>query len=247
MLDKVVEDSRHKFVYYNEDDKDILVNSVSEYSPSIDTDDPIAIYMSDFSLVSLDNKLDLNQVKILSFHKRYFDILIFLSILDLLMCTIDINVLNERLGKLFRCCSRICKLDIKDIVKLRNVLIDSKSFYEMAYIEYMNTGKINNNITGIMDVVIIDALIPIINDCLGFYKYFSLLLDIDDDISIYNKVVINNYINSRCNKYLSLNVLLNGVNWDCYDCSNGSHIQYTHDYTLIDLRKENLKVRSRHK
>ena len=245
MLDLVVENSRHKFVYYEDYDRDVFINSSSEYFPIIDIDEPIAVYISNFSLLYFDND-NINHVKCLSIYKRYFDIVIILSIIDLLISSIDINVLNNRLNKLFRYCSRICNIDVSNIIEFRNILNKSRCYYKNLYINYSNTGNITNNVSGIIDVLIIDRIIPIINECLGFNKYFSLLIDIDDDINELDKIIINDYINSRCNKYLSFNVLLNNIDWDLYECSNGRNIQYIHDYMLIDFR-EDLKVRSRHK
>ena len=60
-------------------------------------------------------------------------------------------------------------------------------------------------------------------------------------------MAVNDYIASRCNGYLSINILLfDNSQWKCYYSNNGQFVQNIHDYTEVDLRKNKDKIRSRH-
>ena len=127
------------------------------------------------------------------------------------------------------------KEDIKDIRVLRSLLIDSKYMFRDAYIEYMETGKLDFYDKVPIPFILMDSLVPILKSCIGLNKYFSILIDFTDDVSKYTCMSINNYIASRCNGYLSMNVLLDKKNnWKYYYSSNGQFIQDVHDYTEVD-------------
>ena len=57
-------------------------------------------------------------------------------------------------------------------------------------------------------------------------------------------MAINDYIASRCNGYLSMNVLLPSDKcWKCYYSNNGQLIEWCHDYTDVDLRNSKKRIR----
>lgn len=243
MIDRVVLESRHKFVYYD-DNKDKILDMVSRYPAIIDSDSPILVYIKDSGLPKMDNKLGLNKDKIKSIHNNYYSLLIFFSIIDTLIKSIDIDILNSRLKGTFEFCSYNNKEEIRDVVTLRDKLLKSKNDYRDAYIKYIETGELDlfDNIE--IPFIIVDSSVRDLKEEIGLREHFSLLLEIGSDLSIYNYMSVNNYIASRCNGYLSMNVLCRDNEWGCYYTSNGQFIEYVHDYTEIMDRETYTKRRS---
>jgi len=242
-MDRVIWDSWHKFVYYDEDYKEII----SKYSAKTESEEPIAIYVNDEGLPKIDKNIGLDKYLIKSFHERYYGLLIFLSIINNLINNIDRDVLNLRFGRLFRLCSISGDRKITDVIELRDILEKCMNRYKKEYINYIETGVLGNFYNELeIPFVLIDTIVPCVKKSIGLKKYFSLLLDIDSDLSIFNQMAINDYIASRCTGYLSVNVLLDKYDWKYYYSNNGQFIQDVHDYSEIDLRKNKDKVRSRH-
>ena len=233
MFDNIVLESRHKFVYYDENNKNKILDMISRYPARIDSDSPILVYVQDDGLPKIDNKLGLNKDKIKSIHNNYYSLLIFFSIIDTLIKNIDIDILNSRLKRTFEFCSYNNKEEIRDVVTLRDKLLKSKNDYRDAYIKYMETGELDLFDKLEIPFVIIDSLVENLKQEISLMENFSLLLDLGNDLSIYNYMSVNNYIASRCNGYLSMNVLCGDNEWGYYYTSNGQFIEYVHDYTEI--------------
>lgn len=242
MIDRVVWESRHKFVYYDEDTKSDILDMVSRYPAKLDSEEPIVVYISDSGLSKIDSKLDLNKYKIRSFHDRYFELLIFLAIVDTLIKNIDKDILNEKLSRMFRLCSYTAKKKINDVIELREMLSRSIDSYKEAYVKYQETGELDFYETIEFPFLMMYNSLECLKEEINLKKYFALLIEIDNDTS-YNHMAINGYIASRCNGYLSVNVLLNDYDWKYYYSSNGQLIEYIHDYTVVDLRKNKVKKR----
>ena len=244
MNDKVVLDSWHKFVYYDECDKNKILDNVSLYQAKLDSDEPIVIYINDEGLPEINKNIEIDKYRVEFFHHRYYELLIFLSIIDNLINNIDKDALNSRLKRLFHLCSLSDEDKINDVIKLRNVLEKCKNTYKQEYINYIGTGVLRDFYDKLeIPNVIIDMVVPCIKKSIGLGKYFSLLIDVDSDLSLYNQMSINDYIASRCTGYLSINVLLSNNEWKYYYSSNRQFIQNVHDYSDIDLRRNNIKSR----
>ena len=247
MIDRVIWESRHKFVYYDYETKDLFTDLGYSYPVSIDCENPIVVYLIDWGLPKVDTKLKLDKDIIQLFHDRYYELLIFLEIINTITDNIDNDELNKRLGRLFKLCSSIGKReDIKDIKVLRSLLIDSKNIYKDAYIEYMETGKCDFYDRVPIPFIMMDNLVELVKKSIGLKKYFSILVDLPDNVSRYNCMAINNYIASRCNGYLSINVMLDKYDkWNCYYASNGQFIQDVHDYTEVDCTSQMRRSRQK--
>ena len=232
MIDRDVWDSRHKFVYYDYETKDRFIDLDCVYKAELNSSNPIVISIYDEGLPNVDTTLELDKEIIKSFHNRYYELLIFLEIINHITNYIDNNELNKRLKRVFRLCSDI---EIDDIRIFRSLLIDSKYMYRDAYASYMESGKLDFYDKVPIPFIMMDSVIPMIKDAFGLEKYFSILIDLDKDKTIYDCMAINNYIASRCNGYLSINVMLDKYdNWKSYYSSNGQLIQSIHDYTEVD-------------
>lgn len=243
-MDRVVWDSWHKFVYYDDESIEKLKSLEGYYLPKINSDEPIVIYEIDNGLPKLDTTLKLDSYRIGFIYEHYYQIVIFLAIIDRIANHIEHNELNMRLKHLFKLFSCVGKEEINDIDVLRKLLIDSKNMYKDGYIEYMKTGKTTfyNEIP--IQFIMIDNMIPNLKQAIGLNKYFSFMLELTGDIDKYTCKAINDYIASRCTGYLSMNVLLSDDSkWKCWYANNGQFIQETHDYSEKDFRKH--KTRSR--
>lgn len=241
-MDRVVWNSWHKFIYYDDIDKNKILDDLSKYKASLNSNEPIVVYICDDGLPMVNENIQVDRYRIEFFHHRFYELLIILSIVDKLIDSIDIDVLNSIFKRLFDLLSD--NVDINDIVLLREMLNKSKNIYKREYINYIETGVLGNFYNDLeISNVIIDMIIPCIKKSIGLKKYFSLFIDIDNEISKYSEMSINDYIASRCTSYLSVNILLSRYEWKYYYSSNGQFIQNVHDYSEIDLRKNKIKSR----
>lgn len=246
-MDRVVWESRHKFVYYDYESINLLRLVQYDYPAVIETDAPIVVYILDEGLPKVDTELKLDKDVIKSFHGRYYELLIFLEIINKIADNIDNDELNKRLERLFKLCARIGREEEIDGIKtLRNLLIESKNMYKDAYIEYMETGKLDFYDKVPIPFIMMDNLLEMLKKNIGLKKYFSILLDLGTDSSIYTCMAINSYIASRCNGYLSMNVLVDKYDkWKYYYASNGQFIQNVHDYTEVDYTTNKKRIRQK--
>lgn len=242
MIDRVVWESRHKFVYYDYETKDRFIDLDCVYKAELNSEYPIVISIYDEGLPNIDTTLELDKEIIKSFHNSYYELLIFLGIIDHIANHIDNEELNNRLKRVFKLCSDI---EIDNIRIFRSLLIDSKYMYRDAYVEYMESGKLDFYDKVPIPFIMMDNVIPMIKDAIRLEKYFCVLVDLDKDKTIYDCMAINNYIASRCNGYLSINVMLDKYDrWKSYYASNGQFIQEVHDYTEIDCTYNKTRTRN---
>ena len=239
-MGRVIWDSWHKFVYYDDIDKCKILDDLSKYKVNLDSKEPIVIYINDLGLPKVNEDVEVDRYRIEFFHHRYYELLILLSIIDKLIESIDIDVLNSRFKRLFHLLSD--NVDISDVMVLRELLDKCKNIYKREYIKYINTGILGDFYSDLeISNVIIDMIVPCIKKSIGLEKYFSLLIDVDSEISKYNEMSINDYIASRCTGYLSVNILLSKYEWKYYYSSNGQFIENIHDYSEINLRRNEVK------
>jgi len=243
MIDRVVLESRHKFIYYDDESFNSLRELEYKYMSKLNSEEPIVIYVKDEGLPHLDTEMLLDKNIIINFHERYYGLLIFLSIIDSISNNVDYDEMNIKFDRLFRVITCYINVEINDINTLKRMLIDSKEIYKDAYVKYLETGKMDFYDKVPIPFVMVDNLVPIVKNLLNLKEYFSLLIDLEC-ISVYDSRSINDYITSRCNGYLSVNVLLHNDNdWKCYYANNGEFIQNVHDYIEIDLRKYKVRVK----
>jgi len=139
-MDRVVWESWHMFVYYDDESIGSLRNLKNEYFAKMNSDEPIVVYVHDKKLPKLDTKLKLDGYRINIFHEHYYELLIFLSIIDTLVNQIDNDVLNTAFKGVFRLCSMISKREIKDVNTLRTLIIESMNMYRDGYLSIWKQG-----------------------------------------------------------------------------------------------------------
>ncbi len=245
VVDRVVLDSFHKFIYYDDESISSLCKLEDDYIPKVNSSGPIVVYVNDLGLSNVDTKLVLDNYRITIFHERYWELLIVLSIIDRLINNIDISVLNSRLVSTFKLFSFISKREIKDVNTLRGLLYESKNMFKNGFIEYMNTGNIDFYGKVPIQFVMIDNILSHIKNDLGLDRHFALMLDFNNDMDKNTCKAVNDYVASRCTSYLSMNILLyKDVSWRNWFSNNGQLVENVHDYIEIDLTKS--KIRSRY-
>ena len=247
-MNRVVLEDRHKFVYYDDKSIESLRSLYRDYNVDVNSDRPIVIYEIIEPLPKVDTKLILDQNLIKIFHERYYELIIFLAMINCLYQKIDIAILNDKLKKVLKLCSYFSDKEINDVKTLINLLVESKNIYKVAYQEYIETGRCDFYDKVPIPYIMIDNLIPYLKTAIGLKKHFSLMLEFNDYVSLMNSMAINGYIASRCNGYLSVNILLKcDSHWNCYYANNGQFIQEVHDYTELDFSQSKNKMRSRQK
>lgn len=242
-MDRVVLESRHKFVYYDDETIESLRKLEDNYSAKIDSEEPIVVYIKEVGLPTMDTKYVLSCDIVRMFYERYFQLLIFSEIINSISGKIDDEKLNHCLRRVFKLCSYMGKEKINDVDTLKKLLIQSREMYSESYIDYMKNGKTDVYDRVPIRFIMMDNLVMALKEAIGLKKHFCLILELGEDISLNNCMAINNYINSRCNGYLSMNVLLCGDSeWKSYYTYNGEFIQGVHDYTEKDFRKNKTRV-----
>ena len=93
--------------WYDYETKDYFIDLDCKYPAILNSDEPIIVYIQDEGLPEINTDLNLDKSIIKSFHDRYYELLIFLEIIDTITNSIDNQELNKRLGRLFRLCSCI--------------------------------------------------------------------------------------------------------------------------------------------
>ena len=244
VVDRVVSDSFHKFIYYDDESISSLRSLENEYVPKVNSSEPIVVYVSDLGLPKLDTTLDLDSYRITIFHERYWELSIVLAIIERLMSHIDVSELNNRLIETFRLFSFISKRKIKDVNTLRDMLYDSKNMFRDGFLEYMKTGKIEFYDKVPIQFVMIDNMLSHIKSDLGLERHFTFMVDVNEEIDKYTCKSINDYVASRCTGYLSMNILLNrDTVWKSWYSNNGQLVEYIHDYIELDLTKHIIRSR----
>lgn len=240
MIKEILFDGRHKFVYFEENKREILKEEC--LNSKINFDRSIPVYVKDNGLSKENSLLDLDIYRMILFHERYYEFLIGLSVVDVLCNNISKDELNIKLKRIFKALSSYSKKNINNIDDFRYILEHDKNIYMEGYNEYIETGNLGFYDKLILGYVVLDIFLKNIKRALDIGGCFCLLYDYDD-LSVRNMMIINKYINSRSNGYLTINVLCGEKEWgSCYD-SNGYIIQNIHDYTEIDYSDVKKKIR----
>jgi len=233
MIDKILLDNRHKFVYFDEDSRETLKKECLEYN--FDINDSLPIYIKDNGLPKINSELKLDKITVSVLYDRYYDFLVCFLVIDALIKNIDKDILNKKFKRLFDMYSDMSRKKINNIDDLRDVLDHEKNMIKELYNEYMTTGKVDKYNELYMGYIMTDIFLKNIKRGIGIKGCFSILFDYDE-LSIENKCVINRFINCRSNGYLSINVLCGDRNWDVYIDKNGYYIDNIHDYYNLYYR-----------
>lgn len=241
MLEEILFDNRHKFVYFEENKKDDFIECCLDNVNYLGG--AIPVYIKDNGLPKNDSLLELDKYRIIIFHERYYSFLIGLCVIDTLCKKRDKIIIDKKLFRIYERLSDNCKMKINSIDDLRYVLEHDKNLYYEGYKKYLETGNLDFIEDLLMGYLMLEIFLKNIKRTLDIKRSFSVIYDYDD-LSIDSVRVINKYINSRCNGYLSINILCGDKDWKSFYDNDGYIIQNIHDYIEVDYR--NVKKKSRH-
>ena len=233
MIEKILLDNRHKFVYFDEGSRDVFKKECLEYI--FDINKSLPIYIKDDGLPKIDSKVKIEKTRVSIICERYYDFLVCLSVVDALINNIDKDILNKKFKRLFDMYSDMSLKKINNIDDLRSVLEHDKNCFVDLYKEYMSTGKVDKYNEMFMGYIVIEIFLKNIKRGIGLKGCFSIVFDYDE-LSIESKLNINKFINCRSNGYLSINVLCGDRNWDLYIDRDGHYIDNIHDYYNLYYR-----------
>lgn len=115
-------------------------------------------------------------------------------------------------------------------------LLESRTILEEIYLEFQKTRKIRNIYEEITYDLEFEFFIRDYKKWLHNTSYFALLIDYQKKAIILDSVkAINNVINSRVNKDISVKVFTGPNDYPTYVDQNGQMIESTHDYGIVKL------------
>jgi len=240
ILDKVVLDNSHKFVYCKEEEREKFSEADHTYPILIDGYDPASVYVMGYGLPDERNNQQINTSWIVSYHKKYYDFLIASKIMNDLMEQVDNDLLDKRMEKLlkFYCDSTLYE-KFKTSKDLCSTLSTARDAWYESYIHYLKTLKVLHLVDLPLKSIDLPAFISKLKTALGMNSYFSIFLDVMDGISITSQKTVNGYINSDINNNMSLNILCDYNTWNDYYDVSGRIIQ--DNYKEVDLIRRKMK------
>ena len=235
---EIMEQSRHLFIYgYDTEYKSKFLQDLEkEYSFSIGSSSPFALYVDSFGLPRTDEIRDKYIIHKMS--REYLSLTIALKILDSSK-EIDEGILNERLSRLVYLINRIRNLghaEIKTVVDLYNEIKASRDFYYENYVRYIN---------GLIDSIPIDDVsilflplgmfVSTYKHAMDMNSYFGIIFDNKNKFAISSIQEVNNLINGRINSDMSVKVATDPDGWQTYRDTNGQFVEAVHDYGIVEL------------
>lgn len=169
-----------------------------------DLNDSIEINLSDCQLPYIDDDMS-DDTRIQFFHRCYYSIIVGLAVIDELLIRYGNDYLNQNLDKLFKYYSDN-KHTIKDIDVFRRMLIFSRDIYYNECDKYSRGLECGSLLH--LTIITINPIrfIGIIKECLGINENFDLIINIDTDISKLSLDTIQDYIKSKYNVGLNVNL-----------------------------------------
>lgn len=241
LKESIMEQSRHLFVYGydNEYRSEFLQNLEKDYPVTMDSNKPLAIYISSLEMPKTDvNIKDKDSIIINVMNREYLYFTIAAKLLEK-SAEIDKDTLNSRLSKMIYFANKKRNKKYPEIETFDDLLEEmkkSQSFYYENYNKYIN-GLTNQ-------VPIDDVSIPFLplewfvreyKSGMNIDSYIGILFDVKDSLSVPSTQAINNLVNSRINKDISIKVVDKPGNWKTFESTNGQIVQSTHDYGTIEL------------
>ena len=238
---QIMEQSRHMFIYgYNTDYRsDFLKSLERDYPLMADSKQPIALYFDSLGMPKTEKK-GRDPYLIESISREYLSFSIAAKILEKSM---EIDRLDTRLKRLIDLTNLSRNREHKEIETARDLLDQiktSRDFYYEKYREYVN-GSIDQ-------IPIMDITLPIMflehfvipyKEAMKIDSYFAILIDKKKPLALSSIQTMNDLINGRINKDISVKVAVAPGDWDTHEDTNGQFIQYTHDYGVIELDDSN--------
>lgn len=237
---QIIKESRHQFIYGQSDVERSykLMNLQMSYPIFVDRIEPMAIYVDNFELPIIEAKVETDKVVIQRMATEYLNFAIATSIMRNLLENVDHSLLKKREGKFFEKINRMfinnSENKVSSLAELHDIILSMRQFYKNAYINYLETGKIDD---GVFDLPIaflpIDYFVRDLKQMLNSNTHFACIFDVRKEMPIISQQAINNLIASRINSDISVKVVCDEELWKCYYDMQGQFIEDIHDYETI--------------
>ena len=252
----ILGESRHYFIYSeNKDQRKNLLYNISDKHPIIlDSDEPAMIYMDDFVLPEVENKVTYVDNYLLKIVVReYLNFYIAHKLLTQFQRQAGIYIADLRVKNFLKKINRLFlnhdHNDILDLNDLINVINDSKEFYKREYKNLLELGRI---VEDIRDLTIrfleLNSFIMQFKKMINTNSHVSFVFDQQLEPQLMIQQAINGIVTKRINSDISVNVVCDMNDWKTYYDLTGILAEPTHDYgyrNLDNLVSEFQKVKKR--
>lgn len=237
---QIIGESRHQFIYGKKDlqQNSNLKNMELNYPVFVDRNEPMAVYVEDFSLPNISKTAEVDRILVERIAREYLNFTIATSIMERLLKNIDHSLLKKKEGKFI---DKINKLYINEecnkvssLEEVLQVLSSMKKFYKDLYIEYLQSGKLEINVLKLpIAFLMIDFFVRDVKKMLNSDSYFALIFNVENDMAVISQQAINNLISSRINSDMSIKVVCEQDAWKSYYNMQGQIVENVHDYGTV--------------
>lgn len=237
---KIIEESRHKFIYAYQDNRKLLIQKIISNYPLLIGDNYSCLYMEIDGLPKIDtNYLDLNKnaISIMSSEYLYFSIAS--ELIKSIINNNDLNKITKVENIILDYINRsLINKNISSLNILFQMLNKTKNMYNELYLNYLQKGVLEDptNKTE-LSFLPLGGFIHYIRKMLGIKSHISLVLDHKKEVSKESYKAINNLVGSRINGEISINILTKPDTWKTYIDQRGQLIEATHDYENVEYDK----------
>ncbi len=243
LIDEIMGQSRHQFIYgYNgKEREEFLKEAITAYPITLDLPNPVGIYICDKGLPELPQMSDeLNKVSIDILNRGYVEYLIAFNVIDTAIQQIDKKILADRSKEFL---DRVNKLFISEdrekatsLIELLRMLEEAKELYYNEYVKYIKGGNLNDFYDKVsIRIIMMEHFIEYFKRMINTTSYLGIIFDQQNLLSKGTQKAINNYVGSRINANMSMNIACEPEEWKTYYNQNGVLVEATHDYGCVEL------------
>lgn len=253
MNENIMNSNKHQFIYGIEQEKrDFFLKDLEERYPiQTNCKNPMAIHMKEYILnedITKNNEVDLRKLYIVA--RYHFDFCIIWNIIDTILKQKQLNILEDRMDRLFDFIRRMSlyeDLSINSLENLKFLLEESRDFYIEAYQKYLKGENFSLNINKIeIPFIMSDWMIPRIKELLNNDSYFGIIIDKQENFSIGTTKAINNYLTNKKNRDIVLKIICKPNLWDTYYDEKDRFAEHIQDYTTVNMNDPILLYKKRY-
>lgn len=237
---EVILQSRHQVLYGRRGkEREAFLRQLEKDHPIVaDQDSSSVIYLDRINFIKTEHfnlNVDFGQLSMAV--NEYFQSSILYNILNAMKNQVDPNLLQERFTSMFHTLTYLASLSgvqlksMNDVVEFLRCTRDEWEELGQQIIEIGSCFR--KKIPAFVDIQMLDCLQW--RDALNNAKPFLVIADIEEDIPSISQQAINGVLGSRCNKSLSLKLVLEPDQWKTSYDSAGNLVQSVHDYGIEEL------------
>lgn len=234
---KIVEESRHKFIYAYKYNRKLLIEQIiSNYHILIDNKLQ-ALYMKIDGLPKIDSDyLNLNKSAISIMNSEYLNFSIASEVIKSILNNNDIDKITKVESTVLNYINRsLVNGHIDNLQALLLLLNETKLMYSELYLSYLHHGILEDptNKTE-LSFLQLEGFVHYVKKMLGTQSHISIVLDHEKEVSLESYKAINNLVGSRINGEISMNILTEPDAWKTYIDQRRQLIEATHDYENVE-------------